>query len=626
MATLKEKVGINQKALALLHKSEPRYLPVCLLQGIFTAILPFVGFWFSARIINLLLTDSASSIIWRFVAWALVFTFLSGLLGNGLQQYRIALADRAINAKEMEKNKQLIKLDYAHIEDTAFQEQWSSIKMMEMTGGRGMMLVIYDALEVCEQIVSTALGLVFFLPLAFQPTFSGSIWEWADSPVVLLLFTIFLIGYITLFEQRTKKSRKQLNAILDKGAQMNNSGDFISTQLLEVEAGKDVRLYQQERLYRDFAQEKSQLAKQIMDKIARVQNEALPVANVLLVLLMAGGYYWILLKAMGQAVPAGAVVQYAGAFGILIDKLPKLVNNLQYHLNNEAFLKQTFDLLELENRQYPGTLPVEKRVDREYSLEARDVSFTYPGSEEPALQHLNLRLNPGEKLAVVGRNGSGKTTFIKLLTRLYDPDDGEIVLNDVAIQKYDYEEYLQLFSVVFQDFKLFSFKLGQNIAASEEVDEERALAAMGKAGYRTRFEKLAQGFATYLHKDYDENGIEVSGGEAQKIAMARAIYKDASIVILDEPTAALDPRSEYEVYQNFTNVIENRTAILISHRLSSTRFCDRIAVFEEGKIIQLGTHEELLEDKKGLYYELWHAQAQYYTGTDIDSSVDLSLV
>lgn len=183
-------------------------------------------------------------------------------------------------------------------------------------------------------------------------------------------------------------------------------------------------------------------------------------------------------------------------------------------------------------------------------------------------------------------NGSGKTTFIKLLCHLYDPTEGEILLNGIDIRKYDYEEYMKIFSVE---------------------------ACLDAAGFVNRRTSMPDGLKTCLYKDFEENGVEISGGEAQKIALARALYKDAPFIVLDEPTAALDPIAESEIYSKFNDIVGNRTAIYISHRLSSCKFCDEIAVFHNGRIIQQGTHEALLADEGGKYSELWHAQAQYYT-------------
>ena len=226
---------------------------------------------------------------------------------------------------------------------------------------------------------------------------------------------------------------------------------------------------------------------------------------------------------------------------------------------------------------------------------------------------MSLKFKVGSRLAIVGENGSGKTTFIKLLCRLYDPQEGQILLNGIDIRKYRYDDYMNIFSVVFQDFKLLSQPLGNNVAGCLNYDEDRVRQALIDAGFGDRLATMPDGLHTQLYKDFTENGVEVSGGEAQKIAIARALYKDAPFIILDEPTAALDPIAESEIYSKFNDIAGDKTAIYISHRLSSCKFCDEIVVFDAGRIIQQGAHASLVADENGKYYELWHAQAQYYT-------------
>ncbi len=186
-------------------------------------------------------------------------------------------------------------------------------------------------------------------------------------------------------------------------------------------------------------------------------------------------------------------------------------------------------------------------------------------------------------------------------------------MNGVNIKDYAYEEYLSLFSVVFQDFRLFSFSLGQNVASSSAYREEWVKQCLLRSGFAERLAAMPDGLETYLYKDFDKNGVEISGGEAQKIAFARALYQNAPVIVLDEPTAALDPIAEYEMYAGWDNIIRDKTAVYISHRLSSCRFCDDIAVFHHGALIQRGSHQELLAQTNGKYYELWNAQAQYYS-------------
>lgn len=279
---------------------------------------------------------------------------------------------------------------------------------------------------------------------------------------------------------------------------------------------------------------------------------------------------------------------------------------------NAEYLERFFAFLDIPQEMKKGCIPVEKRMDKEYKIVFDHVSFRYPNSETYALKDLNLEFKIGEKLAVVGMNGSGKTTFIKLLCRLYDPTEGAIYMNGIDIQRYQYEEYLSLFSVVFQDFKLFSFSIGENVAVEENYEESIVKTALEKAGLSEFLKEQKQGVKTVLYRDFDKEGIEISGGEAQKIALARAIYKGAAFVLLDEPTAALDPLAEYEIYKRFNEMVADRTTIYISHRMSSCRFCGDIAVFHEGSLVQRDSHEELIRQTEGMYYQLWSSQAQYY--------------
>lgn len=263
---------------------------------------------------------------------------------------------------------------------------------------------------------------------------------------------------------------------------------------------------------------------------------------------------------------------------------------------------------------YQGTIPTEKRDDNEYEFEFKHVWFKYPNSEEYVLKDINLKWRIGEKMALVGRNGSGKSTLIKLLCRLYDASKGEITLNGIDIRKYSYDDYMQLFSVVFQDSKLFSYSLAENVAADTDFDSELVENCVRKAGLSELLDKMPDGINTYLYKDFNENGVEISGGEAQKLCLARAIYKGSPFIVLDEPTAALDPISEYDIYTKFNSIVGTRTAIYISHRLSSCRFCDDITVLDNGHIIERGSHEKLIA-KGGIYTAMWAAQAEYYKDT-----------
>lgn len=247
-------------------------------------------------------------------------------------------------------------------------------------------------------------------------------------------------------------------------------------------------------------------------------------------------------------------------------------------------------------------------------IEFRNVSFQYPGCEQPILCKLNFRIRPGEKIAVVGVNGAGKTTLVKLLCGLYEPTEGEIFVDAQKLSAFNREEYYKTLSVVFQDVRLLPVSIAKNVALCEtgRIDRTRLKKVLCLSGLMEKVETLPQKEKTLLLKGVAEDSIELSGGEMQKLALARALYKNAPVVVLDEPTAALDPVAEYEFYVHLKENVSKRTAIYISHRLASCRFCEKILVFDQGEIIQEGNHEELISRQKGKYRELWDAQAKYY--------------
>ncbi|MCR5297376.1 MAG: ABC transporter ATP-binding protein/permease [Clostridiales bacterium] len=248
-----------------------------------------------------------------------------------------------------------------------------------------------------------------------------------------------------------------------------------------------------------------------------------------------------------------------------------------------------------------------------YEIEFKDVSYRYPKSEKEALSHLNLKIRPGEKIAVVGLNGAGKTTMIKLLLRLYDPTEGHITLNGTDIRKFRRAEYYRLFAPVFQNVEIFAFLMSENIAMRRAgaLDADKAGRAAREAGLEERIASLAKGIETPLTKIVEDDGVDLSGGEKQKLALARALYKGAKIVVLDEPTSALDAIAEQALYERFDGMIGSKSAVYISHRLASTRFCDRIAMFEEGRLAEFGSHDELMA-LDGKYAAMFNVQAQYY--------------
>ena len=298
-----------------------------------------------------------------------------------------------------------------------------------------------------------------------------------------------------------------------------------------------------------------------------------------------------------------AIVSLATAMNNLATDLSSYVGFNQYVTDLYKFLDR--DLIHNENNQ-----PIPQ--DYTYEIEFKNVSFKYPNTDKYILKDFNLKIRKGEKIAIVGINGAGKTTLVKLLTRLYDLEEGEILLNGININQFDKQEYYRLFSVVFQEFKMFAMSVKENIALDfENIDEDKVSDSLIKVNLSDKVQSLPKGLDTSILKIMDPQGVEFSGGENQKFAIARALYKDAPVVILDEPTASLDALAEQEIYEEFNELIKDKTAIFISHRLASTKFCDRIVLINNSSIEECGTHDELLRNKK-YYYEMFMMQAKYY--------------
>lgn len=279
-----------------------------------------------------------------------------------------------------------------------------------------------------------------------------------------------------------------------------------------------------------------------------------------------------------------------------------LINDYRNFLNWEESKK---NIVENEKKQSVH--------DGNYSFEFQNVSFKYPGHDIYALKNINLKINAGEKLAIVGVNGAGKTTLVKLIMKLYEPTQGRILLNGVDIKEYNREEYFKLFSPIFQNVECFAMTIYENISFEEEknTDMDKVGKVLEQSGLKTKIDCYDKDVHSNLLKIFDKEGIDLSGGEKQRLAMARAMYKGGEVIILDEPTAALDALAEDKMYREFDNMIQGKTAIFISHRLGSTRFCDKIAMFDGGEIVEEGTHDELIA-KNGKYAYMYEVQSQYY--------------
>ena len=604
-----ERIRITKRGFGILRKYCPGLSEQKALYEFIHSLQPFITIWFSARIVDELTNHCRKDYIASYVICVITINFICIVFQNVLLHI--------CNEKESQmwiwfekvfSDKQM-SLDYDDLEDVSIQKQRQEVEENLFMFGNGLAQLVWGTSVMVKVFINIFVALLMSGTLFISKTGEKIV----DHPI----WIVAILGCITLCGFSNYKATRKENSLFmkwcDNSLWFNRTFMFFGHELYtNLERAKDVRIYRQDTLAIKKIEELEEWGK--AEKKNSFHMAFFPaVAGFIVGLGNCACYLFVAIKAFLGAYGVGSVVQYVSVLTRLGDGIRDLMFMVS---DNELYcthLKKMYDYLDIPNHMYQGSLTVEKREDNEYYIEFRNVSFKYPRTENYVLRNVNLKFKIGEKLAVVGMNGSGKTTFIKLLCRLYDPTEGEILLNNVDIRKYDYKEYMSIFSVVFQDFKLFSFGLGQNVSASFHYNEELAKKCLEKAGFYGRLQSMKKGLETSIYKDLDEEGVEISGGEAQKIALARALYKNAPFIILDEPTAALDPIAEYEVYSKFNEIVQDKTAIYISHRLSSCRFCDVIAVFDGGQIVQRGVHDRLLQDTHGKYYELWNAQAQYYT-------------
>ena len=424
------------------------------------------------------------------------------------------------------------------------------------------------------------------------------------APVLLLILAVYAVFHFAL----TTKINKFAVASFNKLSKFNNMFGYFAWEVVDSRYGKDIRLYNAKNIILNAWKDNNKMQ---IDTWKWQADKELPYDLLLEIAVFVGSmftYFYVALLAIGGAFGIGVFTQLITAEGSLENTLFDLVWNVTELVKrcNYAYEYVVF-------MDYPAALPKgDKHIEKkDHEIEFRHVSFAYPKTDRKILDDISIKIRSGEHLSIVGLNGAGKTTFIKLLCRLYDPTEGEILVDGVNIKEYDYKEYMQQIAPVFQDFKLFAFSMGENIAF-DKASNAKMSKYTDLVGLKDLVKKLDNGFNTNIFKYFDEKGIEPSGGEQQKIAISRALFKESPIVILDEPTAALDPLAEYEVYKEFHTLVGGKTAVYISHRLSSCKFCDKIAVFSDGHIAEYGTHDELLSIPSGIYAEMFEAQAKYY--------------
>lgn len=540
-------------------------------------------------------THPVSQIILTVSAICTVLAILN-MTNSLMYTYDYAANSRYIENIMLLKNTKSVYTDYENLESPKVRLMLQRISdMMWMSGNSSAFK------DMSANVVYFVINLIGFI-------LSGAIISFASPWIAVLLIISALINYFLVkWIQNYQHSRREETSAIGRKLWYlaNNSGAF--------ESIKDIRMYGMNTW---FVNMYKTLTKQHLKIDAAIARRAyIPDIAEALIILLRDGFAYVFLIAMvvSGEITVDNFVLYFAAIGTFANKINRLFSGMN-SVNSTSLsicdLRDYLDYPEKSNRDKGCELPDKNQA---CEIELKNLSYKYEGNETDTISGISLKIKAGEKIAVVGLNGAGKTTLIKNICGLYNPTEGTILVNGHEKNEYNLFDYYSMFAVVFQDFHFLPVSIAQIVSgkSDEETDKEKVIECLRLAGLEKKIESLKFGIDTKLNKQLNEDAVEFSGGEKQKLLIARAIYKNAPILILDEPTAALDPIAESELYHRYNEITRNKTSIYISHRLASTRFCDRIILLEDGKIAETGSHDELIK-QNGKYAYLFNIQSHYY--------------
>ncbi|XMB71461.1 ABC transporter ATP-binding protein [Mycoplasmatota bacterium WC30] len=608
---LKGNVSKTIKVLRLMFRISKKYMFTFLVRAVSRSVLPYISIFFSYKIIDAIIIGQTKNEIMQYVYLLIILNLIFGVLYKVALHLNRAYSNELDYTLERKIAMKTFELDYTQIEDNEVMQLIGKANDGSNSNG-GLQSYTDHALEgILSSSLSLLYGSLLLISLFFvrDTEYNLLIVKIINHPLSFIIILLSLV-FPTLISLKVKNSNNKKSYTTMMGnIESNRKSRYFYEICSNYKYGKDIRLYNMQGMMRDEIED----CKLLVEKTWKGYTIYVALTNSLVVLgnkiLALAAYLYVGFKAYYELITVGNVVVYVGAITLISRGITNIITCYSSLNLFNSYLEHYFSFLNIEPKMNYGE--VEGDTLQDFTIEFKNVSFIYPNQKEPTLKDVNLIVKPGEKIALVGKNGAGKTTLIKLLCRLYEPSSGEILINNIPLHEYSKEFLNKMFSVVFQDFKLFSYSIKENIMSNFEGDDDKVMLAAKQAGIKSRIDSMEKGIDTIIYQRNTEAGIEISGGEAQKIAIARALYKDSPIVILDEPTAALDPKSEAEIYEKFNALIKNKMSIFISHRMSSTKFCDRIVVLEEGMINEMGTHTELLKNN-GIYSQMWQAQAKYY--------------
>ncbi len=609
--SLRKTIRKTLHVLKVVKESSKGYFYVFILQAIFKSIFPYISVFFTYLIIDGIVDAIPKQDILMYVYWMIGLNLLIGLILNILSYYNQMFSVEVAYNLDSKIARKTFEIDYALLEDN---ETMKLIQMAE-EGCNGNGDPKYYCEDVLGGILSSMLSVIYGATLLsglliIQETSDNSlVVRILNNPwsVIIIVLAIMIPALISKYVM--KKNNERSYNIMMYNIEGNRVISYFQQISFNYKYGKDIRLYNLQDIFVNKMKETRAKADGNWREFSLFRTKIMAISisgNKALALI---AYIYVGLKAMYGLISVGNVVAYVAAITFLSQAITMIVERYsRVHLFND-YLENYFTYLNLESTKEYGS--IDFIDEEELSIKFSNVSFKYPNTDDYVLKNINLEIDKGKKLAIVGLNGAGKTTLVKLLCRLYDPTEGGIFINNIPITSFSREACNSMFSIVFQDFKLFSYSIKDNVSSGLDGDTDKVIETLKKTGMMERVSKMSKNIDTEIYQRSKAEGIEISGGEAQKLAISRALYKDSPIVILDEPTAALDPKSEAEIYVKFNELVENKTALFISHRMSSCKFCDEIIVMDQGEILEQGHHNKLFKSN-GLYSKMWAAQSKYY--------------